>query len=106
MLRFTMPSGFVYVSATQPPPPERGFRGGPGLPDREPAERIPVFAVPRYRASIPYLALAARETLAIRRLVVLRRHRRGHPQWVTREQWESVHIAGQWTPPVGAVTTS
>ena len=90
MLRFTMPSGFVYVSATQPPPLERGFRGGPGLPDREPAERIPVFAVPRYRASIPYLALAPRETFGDPATwSFFAGTVGGHPQWVTREKWES-----------------
>ena len=102
-LRFTMPSGFVYVSATQPPPPKRGFRGGFGLPNREPAVRIPVFAVPRYRASIPYLALAPRETFGDPATwSFFAGTVGGHPQWVTREQWESAHIAGQWTPPVGA----
>jgi len=45
-LLFTnMPSGFVYVSATDPPP---------GLAPPNPlASAIPVFGVPRYRASIP-----------------------------------------------------
>jgi hypothetical protein len=44
-----MPSGFVYASAAMPPPPQ---------------SKIPVFGAPRYRASIPFLAVAPRTTFA------------------------------------------
>ena len=54
-LLFTnMPSGFVCASAANPPP---------GVAPPNPlASSIPVFGVPRYRASIPYTALAPRAT--------------------------------------------
>ena len=98
----TMPSGFVYVSATQPPP-ERSLRGRLGLPDREQVDWIPVFAVPRYRASIPYLALAPRKTSGDPATwSFFAGTVDGHPQWVTLKEWESVPSVGQWTPPPGA----
>lgn len=85
-----MPSGFVYASAAMPPSPQ-------------PSE-IPVFGVPRYRASIPYLAAAPRATFGdpdtwkfFAGLVA------GNPVWITRQQWESGHnAAGEWVPPAGA----
>lgn len=104
--RFTMPSGFVYVSATQPPlrrDLHPGVHPGIGLPDRPPTEWIPVFAAPRYRASIPYLALAPRQTFGDPETWSFFAGTVGqHPLWVTRAQWESAHVGGQWTPPPGA----
>jgi Domain of unknown function (DUF4185) len=105
VLRFTMPSGFVYVSATQPPP-ERRLHPGlnfPNLEQDEEVDWIPVFAVPRYRASIPYLALAPRATFGHPATWSFFAGTVGqHPLWVTRAQWESAHVNGQWTPPAGA----
>jgi len=84
-----MPSGFVYVSAAMPPPPQ---------------SEIPVFGAPRYRASIPYLAVAPRATFADADTWAFFAGRvAGHPNWVTRQQWESGHnAAGEWVPPPGA----
>lgn len=102
VLRFTMPSGFVYVSATEQPV-QPGLHPGLGLPERPPTEWIPVFAVPRYRASIPYLALAPRQTFGDPETWSFFAGTVGErPLWVTRAQWESGHVGGQWTPPHGA----
>jgi Domain of unknown function (DUF4185) len=92
-----MPSGFNYVSAAAK---------APDIPPSltMPHGAIAVFGVPRYRASIPYLALAPQDTF-------------GDPQtwwffsgsnatgssWVTRQQWENGQTAaGDWTPPAAA----
>ena len=92
-----MPSGFVYVSAAKTPveielrlnPRQRG---------------IAVFGVARYRASIPYLAIAPRETFGDPETWAFFAGREaGHPVWVTRQQWESGrNVSGQWVPPAGA----
>lgn len=88
-LFLNMPSGFVYASAAMPPgaPPE-----------------VPVFGVPRYRVSIPYLAMAPRttfddpDTWRFFAGVV-----GGIPIWISRTQWESGrNAAGEWVPPPGA----
>ncbi|MBI3678117.1 MAG: DUF4185 domain-containing protein [Proteobacteria bacterium] len=93
----TMPSGFIYVSAAEPPP------------DKTPrilviAPPIPVFGVPRYRASVPYLALAPRATFANPMTwKFFAGFSAGNPVWVTRQQWESgQNASGQWVPPPGA----
>jgi hypothetical protein len=88
-LFLNMPNGFVYASAALPPGPSTD---------------VPVFGVPRFRASIPYLALAPRGTFANadtwRYFAGISG---GTPIWVTRAQWESGHnAAGEWTPPAGA----
>jgi hypothetical protein len=93
-----MPSGFVYVTASQPPRPIR-----PEI--LRPAESVPVFGVPRYRASIPYLAMAPRATFADPNTwsFFAGRNGSGDPIWINRVQWESGHnMAGQWIPPAGA----
>lgn len=100
-----MPSGFVYVSAALPPPE------GEPLPHINPRQlSIPVFGAARYRASIPYLAIAPRKTFgdpetwsfyAGRRTLLGRPV--GKPIWITRRQWESGRNAsGEWVPPAGA----
>jgi hypothetical protein len=69
----------------------------------QPSE-IPVFGVPRYRASVPYLAVAPRATFRnpdtwsfLAGLVA------GRPVWVTHRQWESRrNAAGEWMPPPDA----
>jgi hypothetical protein len=63
-----------------------------------------VFAVPRYRASIPYLAIAPRATFANpdtwRYFAGVAG---GSPIWIARHQWESGrNAAGEWVPPPGA----
>jgi len=96
-LLFTnMPSGFVYASAANPPP---------GVTPPNPlASAIPVFGVPRYRASIPYLALAPRATFADPHTwLFFAGYEFGVPVWITRPTWESRHnAAGEWMPPSGA----
>jgi Domain of unknown function (DUF4185) len=89
-LFLNMPSGFVYASAALPAP------GSP--PD------VPVFGAPRYRASIPYLAMAPRasfedaDTWRYFAGTV-----GGSPVWISRQQWESGrNAAGEWVPPPGA----
>jgi Domain of unknown function (DUF4185) len=92
-----MPSGFVYVSATKPPP-----EVSPRIDEREGG--IAVFGVARYRASIPYLAVAPRETFGDPQTWrFFAGIDNGHPVFITRQQWESGrNAAGQWVPPAGA----
>jgi Domain of unknown function (DUF4185) len=92
-----MPSGFVYVTAANLPPLFAGR-----LEVRE--SRVPVFGAARYRASIPYLAMAPRATFGNPATWSFFAGRTdGHPVWITREQWESGHTAsGAWAPPAGA----
>jgi hypothetical protein len=88
-----MPSGFIYVSAAGTIATASGKTG------------IPVFAVPRYRASIPYLALAPTDTFGdpASWSFFAGRDQAGLPIWVTRKQWESGRAAsGLWLPPPGA----
>jgi hypothetical protein len=93
-----MPSGFVYVSAAKPP-----VEIGPLRPEG-PREGIPVFGAARYRASIPYLAVAPRETFADpRSWAFFAGLSGGKPVWLTRDQWESGrNLGGRWKPPAGA----
>lgn len=95
----TMPNGFVYVSAAQTAPT---ISISISIVPKPPA--VPVFGVARYRASIPYLAMAPHDTFgdpdtwSFYAGTVA-----GQPQWVTRAQWDSGHDAsGNWTPPAGA----
>jgi hypothetical protein len=101
-----MPSGFVYVTAAQPGPHVRVPRLiPPFIPSFEPKTFVPVFGVARYRASIPYLAMAPQETFAdpATWLFYAGQTGGGHPKFVTRAEWESGHTSsGQWTPPKGA----
>lgn len=101
-----MPSGFVYVSAAQPAPSAHIL---PPIGIEKPAieldkRDIPVFGVARYRASIPYLAMAPQATFsdpATWRFYAGQSN--GHPNFVSREAWESGHNAtGEWLPPTGA----
>ncbi len=89
-----MPSGFVYVSAAKPP-----SETSPGA-----SAGIPVFGVPRYRASVPYLALAPNATFGDPKTwSFFAGSAGGKPTWITRAQWESGRNAnGQWAPPPGA----
>ena len=98
-----MPSGFVYVTAANPPPEQESA----GEPRRS---GIPVFGVPRYRASIPYLAIAPKQSFEnpdtwsfFAGNVNVSGQPTGNPVWITRQQWESGHnAAGEWEPPAGA----
>lgn len=97
-----MPSGFVYVTAANPPEQNSAVEAWPS--------GIPVFGVARYRASIPYLAIAPRQTFGNPNTWSFfagnagsSDHSTENPVWVTRQQWESGHnAAGEWMPPVGA----
>jgi hypothetical protein len=85
-----MPSGFVYASAAANAVTSNGKTG------------IPVFGVPRYRASIPYLALAPVDTFdnPATWSFFAGRDPTGQPTWLTLQQWESGHAAGGgWLPP-------
>jgi hypothetical protein len=88
-----MPSGFVYVSAAKPSVETRRLG--------EPKRGIPVFGAARYRASIPYLAVAPETSFADPRgWVFFAGLSGGEPVWLTRDQWESGRNAsGQWKPP-------
>jgi hypothetical protein len=93
-----VPSGFVYVSAAKPSP-----ENARGLDLRQ--SGIPVFGVARYRASIPYLALAPRDTFGDPETwsFFAGRVAGQQPIWITRRQWESGRNAnGEWKPPAGA----
>ena len=98
-----MPSGFVYVTAANPP--EQQDSAVQARPSG-----IAVFGVARYRASIPYVAIAPRQTFDnpdtwsfFAGSAGSSDHPSGNPVWVTRQQWESRHnAAGEWMPPVGA----
>jgi hypothetical protein len=85
-----MPSGFVYASAAVPAPSQ--------------PSAVPVFGVARYRASIPYLAMAPRATFADPGTWSFFAGREeGHPVWLKRREWENDHnAAGEWIPPPGA----
>ena len=100
-----MPSGFVYASAVRPAPgpkPPWGFdrdfdhRFGDEHPDG-----VPVFGVARYRASIPYLAIAPPATFgdpATWRFFA--GSVGGHPTFISRQEWESGRDgSGAWAPP-------
>lgn len=95
-----MPSGFVYVSAAEKP-----VDMPPGLTDRNlPHGGIAVFGAPRYRASVPYLAIAPRETFSDPDTWFFMHGREaGNISWATRGQWETGHNTQfEWVPPVGA----
>ncbi len=91
--RIRMPNGFVYVTAATPNPNQSTTDAPAG---------IPVFGVARYRASIPYLAIAPEKSFAnpdtwsfYAGTVA------GNPLWVTRHQWESgrTFLGNAWRPP-------
>jgi hypothetical protein len=96
-----MPEGFVYVTAAEPAPrrePEEPGHGKAGPPPP-----IPVFGVARYRASIPYLALAPRKSFAnVETWSFYGGTDASGPIWLTYAKWRSGHVASQWAPPPGA----
>jgi hypothetical protein len=96
-----MPNGFVYVSATMPRPQVRPIRRGEGR--RAPPPLVPVFGVARYRASIPYLALAPRGSFSdVASWWFYGGTNAQGPIWLTYAQWQGGQMNGQWAPPAGA----
>jgi hypothetical protein len=97
-----MPSGFVYVTAATPV--RVNDNSVVGTISDGPRSWIPVFGVARYRASIPYLAVAPEETFDDPRTWRFFAGRVGaNPIWITRNQWESGRAAnGEWAPPLAA----
>jgi hypothetical protein len=96
-----MANGFVYVTAAQPAP--RRFPIPRGHGRMAPPPPIPVFGVARYRASIPYLALAPRKSFGD---VTTWSYYGGSgpsgPVWLTYQQWQAGQQNGHWAPPQGA----
>ena len=96
-----MPTGFVY---------DLGF--DPRLAADLPAEQrqgILVFGVPRYRASVPYLALAPFESFADPSTwrYFVGRGENGEPKWVSQAAWTAGGGGAPtgtptWRPPAGA----
>jgi len=92
-----MPIGFVYATAVNS-----------RLPVNLPEEQrlgVFVFGIPRYRASVPYLAQASIESVgdpATWRFFVGRAEN-GQPRWVSREEWTRGASDGSrpaaWRPP-------
>ena len=96
-----MPNGFVYSTAAQPAP--RLFPIPRGHGRLAPPPPIPVFGVPRYRASIPYLALAPRRSFAdVTSWSFYAGMGPQGPTWVSYSQWQAGQMNGQWAPPAGA----
>jgi len=91
-----MPKGFNYVTSAEPPPVHINGVTLPG-------PFVPVFGVARYRASIPYLALAPRKTFAA---VTTWHFFNGvgpnGPVWLSYTQWQSGWNGTQWIPPAHA----
>jgi len=93
-LQITMPNGFVYVTAALPRPHY------PNEPKFE-EDSIPVYGAPRYRASVPYLAMAPRATFgdpATWRFFAGTVG--GNPVWIDYSKWvHHFNSSGQWMPP-------
>jgi hypothetical protein len=93
----TMPSGFVYVNAVD----------ATHLPNLAPSsQQLGVFitGVPRYRASVPYLAYSTAANLGDPSQWMFFSGLTGNtPNWISRTAWESkLNSAGRWMPPSGA----
>ena len=87
----SMPVGFVYVTAVDTTT----------IPDLPEEQRLGVliFGVPRYRASIPYLAYAPVASFpdpSTWKFFTGLAH--GRPTWVSSEEW-SEHSGAEWAPP-------
>jgi hypothetical protein len=89
-----MPVGFVYATAVN-------TRLAANIPDDQ-RLGILVFAVPRYRASVPYLAQASAESLADPTTwrFFVGRDANGGPKWTTSAEWSrgAGSVRG-WKPP-------
>ena len=90
-----MPIGFTYATAVN----------AENLPELPPEQRagIYVFGVPRYRASVPYLAHAPAETLndVDTWRFFAGRAANGQPKWISRSEWRGGAAAPPeaWRPP-------
>jgi hypothetical protein len=89
----TMPSGFVYVNAV-----DAGH-----APNLAPSGQRYVFitGVPRYRASVPYLAYSTAADIAEpSKWMYFNGLSFNRPNWISYTAWESNHnTAGVWVPP-------
>jgi Domain of unknown function (DUF4185) len=97
-LLFTnMPSGFVYATAAA------DATSQPVTVTVSPTQTVigyPVFGVVRYRASIPYLAIAPTATFGNPATWIFFTGTAESPVWLTRQQWEAgSNSAGEWIPP-------
>jgi hypothetical protein len=91
-----MPLGFNYVTAAEPAPVHINGATLPG-------PFIPVFGVARYRASIPYLALAPRKTFsAFTTWHFFNGVGPNGPVWLSYAKWQSGLNGTQWAPPAHA----
>ncbi len=96
-----MPNGFIYATAALPRPQVLPIRRGAGR--RAPPPMVPVFGVARYRASIPYLALAPRRSFSdVTSWWFYAGTGAQGPIWLTYAQWQGGQNNGQWAPPAGA----
>lgn len=89
----TMPSGFVYVNAVD----------AEHAPNLAPSGQRHVFitGVPRYRASVPYLAYSTAADIGDpTKWMYFNGLSLGTPNWISYTAWESKHnTAGRWVPP-------
>jgi len=80
----------------------------PALESEVPREQrlgVFIFAGPRYRASVPYLAYVPPESLSDTNAwrFFAGRNAEGKPKWLTRSQWQGAPAApADWRPPQGA----
>jgi len=92
-----MPIGFTYVTAVN-------SQQQMGLPENQ-RLGVYVFGVSRYRASVPYLAVAPLESLTNLDTwnFFVGRNGEGEPTWVTRAQWRQGAVPNAapaaWRPP-------
>jgi hypothetical protein len=96
--RGLMPNGFVYATAAGPLPRRRGVDYVKGY-----QPPIAVFGVARYRQSIPYMALAPQKTFGdVKTWQFYAGTNTSGPIWVDYPTWQSGHVGGDWSPPLGA----
>jgi hypothetical protein len=90
----TMPSGFVYVNAVD-------ATHAPNLAPSNQQLGIFITGVPRYRASVPFLAYTTTANIADPSQWMFFNGLSGStPNWISRAAWESRHNkAGRWVPP-------
>jgi hypothetical protein len=93
----TMPSGFVYVNAVD-------ATHAPNLAPSSQQLGVFITGVPRYRASVPYLAYSTAANLSDPSQWKFFSGLTGNtPNWIPRTAWESkLNSAGRWMPPSGA----
>jgi hypothetical protein len=100
LTRPQMPAGFNYVSAAEPPLHVVGMENGQPVMGHGP---IPVYGVARYRASIPYLAMAPENTFGdVTTWRFFAGTKAGFPLWMTYAEWNASGTPTQWAAPQGA----